>query len=164
MPVVSFSGGNRLLRPKSTTGISFRKDLRVERSVSVLLPVNDAQATLSDSVQESLDWLADHATQFELLIIDNGSTDATSEIGHELIRHYPQVRMISHRTPLGQEAAIRTGLSRSRGEVVMVREQGHRYRVVAQRTQTQVAAAAPVASRPSRPNYLGRLQSAAQER
>ncbi len=131
----------------------------MERSVSVLLPVNDAQATLHDSVQETLDWLADHAAQFELLIIDDGSTDATSEIAHDLTRHYPQVRMISHRTPLGQEAAIRAGLSRSRGEVVMVRERRHRYRVVAQRMPSQGAPAAPATSRPGRPNYLGRLHS-----
>jgi cellulose synthase/poly-beta-1,6-N-acetylglucosamine synthase-like glycosyltransferase len=124
----------------------------VERSVSVILPVNDAQATLHDSVQETLDWLADHAAQFELLIIDDGSTDATSEIAHDLTRHYPQVRMISHRTPLGQEAAIRAGLSRSQGEVVMVRERRHR-------TPSQGAPATPAASRPGRPNYLGRLHS-----
>ena len=90
MPAASFSGGNCVIRPKSTTGTSFRKDLRVQRSVSVLLPVKDAQATLNDSVQETLDWLADHAAQFELLIIDDGSTDATSEIAHELLGIIPK--------------------------------------------------------------------------
>ena len=148
-----------MIQPKSTTGISYRKDLRVQRSVSVLLPVKDAQATLNEAVLEALDWLADHASQFELLIIDDGSTDATSEVGHELTRHYPQVRMICHRTPLGQEAAIQAGLSRSRGDVVMVQERPHRYRVVAQRPQSNGAAPAPVVSRPARPNYLSRLQS-----
>ena len=157
MSLVSFSGAHRRLRPKSTTSTSFRKDVRVQRSVSALLPVKDAQATLNDSVQETLDWLADHAVQFELLIIDDGSTDATSEIAHELSRHYPQVRMISHRTPVGQEAAIRAGLGHSQGEVVVVCDRPHRYRVIAQRPPKPPAA--PAASRPGRPNYLSRLKN-----
>ena len=64
--------------------------------------------------------------------------------------------MICHRTPLGHEAAVRTGMSRSRGEVVMIRDQGHRYRVLAQRPQPPTQPAAT--SQPGRPNYLSRLQ------
>jgi glycosyltransferase involved in cell wall biosynthesis len=132
----------------------------VQRSISVLLPVKDAQATLSDSVHEILDWLADFTARFEVLIIDNGSTDATSEVAHELARDYPQIRTVFHRTPLGREEAIRSGLSRSRGDMVMVRDDRDGFRVIAQRRPTPQ----PASSRPVRPNYLNRLKSLTPDR
>ena len=119
----------------------------MERSLTVLLPVQDAQATLTETVEEVLDVAAELTDRFELLIIDDGSADATSEIAHELTRHYPQVRAIRHAMPLGRDAAVRTGLAESQGEVVFVRDKGHRRM---ERLHQ--------ASRLPRPNYLARLK------
>jgi glycosyltransferase involved in cell wall biosynthesis len=126
----------------------------VQRSLSVLLPVKDAQATLTDSVHEILDVVADSGNRFELLIIDDGSTDATNEVAHELSRHYPQVRLIRHHSSMGQEEAIRTGLKQSQGEIVLLRDKKHSYCIIEQRTRP----AKPASSRPARPNYLSRLK------
>jgi glycosyltransferase involved in cell wall biosynthesis len=125
----------------------------VQRSLSVLLPVKDAQATLTASVHEILDVVADSIDRFELLIIDDGSKDATSEVAHELTYHYPQVRVVRHGTSRGREAAIQTGLTRSRGEVVVMRDEGGGFRVVEHRDPSK-----RTSSRPTRPNYLSRLR------
>ena len=123
-------------------------------SLSVLLPVKDAQATLNQSVHEILDVAADMGEPFELLIIDDGSTDATSEVAHELTRHYPQVRVVRHAAPLGQEAAIRTGLTRSRGRTVVLRDDQRGFSVLERRAEPPKLAP----SWPAQPNYLRRLK------
>jgi glycosyltransferase involved in cell wall biosynthesis len=125
----------------------------VKRSLSVLLPVKDAQATLTSEVHELLDLGTDSGNQFELLIIDDGSTDATSEVAHELTHNYPQIRVLRHGKPLGREAAIRTGLERSRGEMVVVRDEAGGFRVLEHGPRTR-----QTRSRPARPNYLSRLK------
>lgn len=125
----------------------------MQRSLSVLLPVKDVQATLSASVHEILDLAADTIERFELLIIDDGSTDATSEVAQELTSSYPQVRLIRHGAPLGRDAAIHTGLKRSQGEVVVIRDESGGFRVLERRGPAQLAA-----SRPIRPNYLSRVK------
>lgn len=130
----------------------------MQRSLSVLLPVKNAQATLDQAVHEILEVVADSSEKFELLIIDDGSTDATSEVAHELRRHYPQIRVVRHGTARGREAAIRTGLERSRGEVVMLRDDERGFSLL-ERPQAKPAAA----SRPGRPNYLSRLKNFAMD-
>jgi glycosyltransferase involved in cell wall biosynthesis len=141
------------------TGVTHRpplseKESFVQRSLSVLMPVKDAQATLSASVQEILDLATDTVERFELIIIDDGSTDATSEVAHELTRHYPQVRLLRHGASLGMDAAIRTGLNRSQGEIVVMRDERGEFRILERRP-----AASRIASKPARPNYLGRIKN-----
>ena len=125
----------------------------MQRSLTVLLPVKDAQATLNDSVHDVLDLVADSIDRFEILIVDDGSTDATCEVAHELTRHYPQVRFVRHGLPLGREAAIRTGLSRSQGEVVVMRDENLSFRILQHRSPLK-----HTPSRPTRPNYMSRLR------
>lgn len=81
----------------------------MDRRLTLLLPVRNAQASLSDHVSRILDTVADLTNQFELVIVDRGSTDATTEVADELARRYPQVRAVlrsgnqdtSDGTPLG---------------------------------------------------------------
>ncbi len=126
--------------------------MAVTRSLTVLLPVRDAQATLADTVTQVLEMASDLSERFELLIIDDGSLDATSEVAQELSRHYPQIRTLRHATPLGDEAALRTGFAQSTGDVVFVR--GEKYPTFERISW---------ASQPVRPNYLGRTRTFARE-
>jgi cellulose synthase/poly-beta-1,6-N-acetylglucosamine synthase-like glycosyltransferase len=56
-------------------------------------------------------------SHFDLVIVDDCSTDATIEIADELAALYPQLRAVRHPAPQGRVAAIRTGLERGQGEV-----------------------------------------------
>ncbi len=95
----------------------------MQRSLTVLLPVHNAQSTLADTVAEVLEVVAELTERFELVIVDDGSADATSEIAHDLSRDYPQVTTVCHGEYLGREAAIRTGLQHSSGEIVFLRDE-----------------------------------------
>lgn len=88
-------------------------------SLSVFLPVRDVQASITADVRALLDVLADATPRMDLLVVDDGSTDATSEAVHELCLEYPQVRQVRHPLPLGALQAWRTALARLRGDVVM---------------------------------------------
>jgi glycosyltransferase involved in cell wall biosynthesis len=124
----------------------------VNRSLTVLFPVRDAQSTLAATVTQILEMASDLSERFELLIIDDGSLDSTGEVADELSRHYPQIRLLRHSRPLGEEAALRTGLAQSRGDVVLARG--------GPRPTFQPL---PRGSQPARPNYLGRARTFARE-
>jgi hypothetical protein len=87
--------------------------------LSVLLPVHNVQATLASDVARLLDTLGEMTAWFDLLVIDDGSTDATCEIAEELVTEYPQVRLIRHAMRRGVEASWRVGLGRTDAPIVV---------------------------------------------
>jgi glycosyltransferase involved in cell wall biosynthesis len=91
-------------------------------SLTVLLPVRNSQSSLAGTVHKVLEVLSDLTNRFELVIIDDGSTDATIEVADDLATCYPQVTAVRHARPMGRSTAVRTGLRRSTGEVVLVRD------------------------------------------
>jgi glycosyltransferase involved in cell wall biosynthesis len=95
----------------------------VERSLTVLIPVHNAQSTLAGTVAEILEIVADLTERFELVIVDDGSSDATSETAQDLTSRYPQVRALRHGRRLGRDAAICTGLNNSTGEIIFLRDE-----------------------------------------
>jgi cellulose synthase/poly-beta-1,6-N-acetylglucosamine synthase-like glycosyltransferase len=97
-------------------------DIALERSVSVLLPVHNAQNTLARNVATVLDVLPELTDQFEVLIIDDGSTDGTEEVARELSREFPQVRVARHDARRGLAEALHTGLERTDSEIVFLRD------------------------------------------
>jgi len=95
----------------------------VQRSLTVLLPVYNAQSTLTATVADVLEVVSELSGQLELVIVDDGSADATGEIAHDLARRYPQVRTFHHGLHQGREAAVQTGLKHSTGEIVFLHDE-----------------------------------------
>jgi hypothetical protein len=89
-------------------------------SLSVLLPVQNAQANLQSNVQRLLDVLPELSGRFELLIVDDGSTDATWEVAYELARDYPQIKVARQATSLGWAATVAKQASKATGEFLMI--------------------------------------------
>ncbi len=89
-------------------------------SLSLLLPVCNAQRGLESQVERVLDVLPEISDRFDVVIIDDGSTDETHEVARNLARRYPQVEVVRHSAPRGVEQAIATGRQRSSGDVVLV--------------------------------------------
>ncbi len=91
--------------------------------VTVVLPVRDAEDRISGEIKRILDALADLSRQrCELIVVDDGSHDATAEILDELVTLYPQIRIARHSKPRGIEAAGQTGLEKATGEIVFIQE------------------------------------------
>ncbi len=89
-------------------------------TLSVVLPVQNAEHRLAAQVGALLDVLPDLTRRFEVLVVDDGSTDDTAHVAGELATCYPQVRFARHSVPLGLTEAIQTGLDHTEGEIVLV--------------------------------------------
>ncbi len=94
-------------------------------SLTVLLPVHNAQAQLEGQVQRLLDLLPELTSKFDLLIVDDGSTDATCEVAVELSARYPQLRCVRQRERRGLAVAAEAALEQAAGDLVFVCHEEH---------------------------------------
>jgi glycosyltransferase involved in cell wall biosynthesis len=92
----------------------------LEPSVSVFVPVCNAQGNLEAQVERILDLLPELTSRFDVLIIDDGSTDETPDVARGLVARYPQVDLLRLEASCGMDEAIRAGLARRPTGVVMV--------------------------------------------
>jgi len=109
-----FSAGDDMSAPRR------RGERTLAASLSLLLPVCNAQKGLETQVERVLDVLPELSDRFDVVIIDDASTDETHEVAADLARRYPQVEVVRHPVRRGVEQAIQTGRGRSTADVVMV--------------------------------------------
>ncbi len=103
--------------------LSFLEDYNVsQESISVVLPLKDAQSWLARGTEELLECLTDLSVPFEVLLVDNGSVDFTAEIVDDLSRVYPQVRYLRLAVSHPVAEAAQRGVERSTGEIIFVQE------------------------------------------
>jgi glycosyltransferase involved in cell wall biosynthesis len=87
--------------------------------VSVVVPVyNEEQnvGPLLDSLQDALEGLG---RPYELIVIDDGSTDATLARLREAVARFPTLRVVRLRGNFGQTAALAAGFDLARGELIV---------------------------------------------
>lgn len=87
-------------------------------TLTIIFPVLNERKRLANGVTRTVEYLDSiHFTDYEVLIVDNGSEDETPRIGRGLCRKYPKVRFekIAVR---GVGAAFRRGVELSRGDIV----------------------------------------------
>jgi hypothetical protein len=90
------------------------------------LPIRNRQSSISPLVSHLLEVLPDLTPRFDVVVIDDGSNDATGEIAHDLALLYPQVFVVAHPAPWGPSASMRSGLLHSSADTVLYRSESCR--------------------------------------
>ncbi len=87
-------------------------------SLSLVIPAYNEEAGVAQVVREADEALARLARDYEVLIVDDGSTDQTAEAAAAAAWNRPNVRVLGHERNRGYGAALRTGFEAARGERV----------------------------------------------
>jgi dolichol-phosphate mannosyltransferase len=88
-------------------------------SVSVILPVNNEAENLTPLLAEIEAALAAGRT-FEVIFVDDGSTDDTAAILAGLMSSRPWLRHIRHEISCGKAAALRSGVSAAKARLIVI--------------------------------------------
>jgi glycosyltransferase involved in cell wall biosynthesis len=87
----------------------------VAKGLSVVIPAHDEEAGLAQVVREIQASLKDRSEPFEILVVDDGSTDRTGEIAAGL-----DVTVIRHAERRGYGTALKTGIQAAVGDRILI--------------------------------------------
>jgi dolichol-phosphate mannosyltransferase len=85
--------------------------------VSVVIPALNEEGNIANLVQETLDVVPAEVLT-EIIVVDDGSTDATPRVLREMAQREPRLRVIRHGERCGQSTALRTGILAASSDVI----------------------------------------------
>ncbi len=88
-------------------------------SISLFFPAWNEEDYVERAVTRALDVLPRLTDDFEIIIVNDASTDRTQEISEALAAQIPQLRVITHSMNLKLGGAMRTGLAASTKDLVV---------------------------------------------
>lgn len=97
----------------------------VSALLSIIIPVFNEDSSIAQVV-ETVFTAPTGRYQKEVIIIDDSSTDGSHHILQTLNKKYPFI-LVDHAENCGKGAAIRTGLARARGELVLIQDADNEY-------------------------------------
>jgi undecaprenyl-phosphate 4-deoxy-4-formamido-L-arabinose transferase len=87
--------------------------------VSIVVTVYNEAGSIEELYRRTLSTLDSGTRTFELIFVDDGSTDGTFAALERLHEADPRVRVVRFKRNFGQHPAMHAGLSRARGDVVV---------------------------------------------
>lgn len=87
--------------------------------LSIFFPFWNEEKNVRRVVEDAISIAKDIAREWEILIVDDGSSDGTLEVGKELARQHRNVRVITHNPNRGYGAALKEGFNNAKYKYVV---------------------------------------------
>lgn len=79
-------------------------------SIAVIVLAYNEEKNLGPMLDESIEFLSGHVPQWELLVVDDGSSDGTRALAQTYADRHEQVRLLVHEVNQGMGAGMKTGI------------------------------------------------------
>jgi dolichyl-phosphate beta-glucosyltransferase len=91
-------------------------------ALSVVIPAYNESDRLLPTLFSRIDHFLTRNVSHEIIVVDDGSRDATAPLVREVSRRLPSVRLICLPQNLGKGAAVRAGVRNATGELVLIED------------------------------------------
>jgi len=83
--------------------------------LSIIIPAHDEEQRLPSSLDAVLEFLHSQSYESEIVVVENGSSDRTAQIGQEYAARHPEIRVIQE-PHAGKGLAVRRGMLAAKGD------------------------------------------------
>ncbi len=87
-------------------------------SISLVLPAYNEEEAIGGAIAEADAALSRVTDDYEIIVVNDGSSDRTAEQAREAARRYPAARLVSHQGNQGYGTALRTGFHAATKQLV----------------------------------------------
>ncbi len=87
--------------------------------LSIVIPAYNESARIENALERVMSCVAKQGWDAEVLVVDDGSTDVTTDIVQHWMERYPRLHLIQNEGNRGKGYSVRNGLLQAAGEVVM---------------------------------------------
>jgi len=102
-----------------TSNHVFNGDERVKGKLSLVLPAHNEEPNIRKVVEEAAEVLPGAFTDYEIVVVNDGSKDRTLEIAQALASENSHVRVVNHPVNQGYGAALTSGFNAATGDYIM---------------------------------------------
>ncbi len=95
--------------------------------LSLVLPARNEEAHLESTLQSWIGYLETLQRDYEILLVDDASTDQTIPLAESVATRSPRLRLLRHATPCGLGAALRSGLAAAQYPLFLYSECSNQY-------------------------------------
>ena len=88
--------------------------------LSIVLPAHNEEENLADAVREAIAAAEQVSRRQEIVIVDDGSQDATAELAAALAAKDSRIRLVQHEHNRGYGCAVRSGIAAARMDWVLL--------------------------------------------
>jgi glycosyltransferase involved in cell wall biosynthesis len=88
-------------------------------TISLVIPMFNEEANIDHAIAYAVDALEQHSRDYEIIIVDDASTDESPDIVRRVIAGNPKIRLISHDFNLKLGASLRTGFAAAQNELIL---------------------------------------------
>lgn len=89
------------------------------KQISVFFPCFNEEGSIGKTVEKAIKALEDKRIDYEILVINDGSTDQTAQVVEKLIKQNSKIKLINHPKNLGYGEALKSGFYNARYNVIV---------------------------------------------
>ncbi|MFH1222829.1 MAG: glycosyltransferase family 2 protein [Pseudomonadota bacterium] len=89
-------------------------------SLSVIMPALNEERNIQEAVLSTLSAFNDYGVNGEIIVVNDGSSDATKQLVEEISKDHKHVRLIDHHRPMGIGYSFMDGVRKAHGDVVVM--------------------------------------------
>ena len=103
---------------KKTISANHTDSIPQHISISVFFPCYNEQDNVRATTKKAVDVLEQLGADYEIIIVDDGSTDNTPQIADEIAKQNSRIKVVHHNPNLGYGAALQSGFKAASKELV----------------------------------------------